>query len=341
MARTTSTLRAPVTISIAFVKGMLSGVRARGQSCDVFLADAGIAPELLEHASARVTAEQYVALFHSLADRLDDDLLGFLPRPLRRGSLALVVRSAAGEANLESAMHRATRTFGLLQEDVKLEVVRSGSLAGLALRFSDPSIAAPVFLHELMLRSLWRLFAWLAGGKFPIARFDFAFGSPAYAGSYGKIFTAPLQFEQPQSAFWFDASLLQQPVRRDAAALRAFLADARSNVVVPPRGDELIGARVRDHLQKSQPAWPDLAATAHALHVSPSTLQRRLAADGTSFQVLKDELRRDLAIVRLHTSTASLAELAYELGFADGAAFQRAFKNWTGSAPGAYRRGAK
>ena len=73
--------------------------------------------------------------------------------------------------------------------------------------------------------------------------------------------------------------------------------------------------------------------------MSTSTLQRRLASEGASFQSLKDELRRDMAIVRLNTSTISLGALAYELGFADSAAFQRAFKGWTGSAPGAYRRG--
>jgi AraC-like DNA-binding protein len=236
-------------------------------------------------------------------------------------------------------MRRTARTFGLLQDEVALEPVRAGALAGLALRFSDPSVARLTFAHELLLRSFWRLLAWLAGGKLPAARFDFAFENPPYAGSYGKVFPAPLHFEQQQSAFWFDAALLKQPVRRDAAALRAFLADARANVITPPRGDDLVSARVRRHLQRSQPAWPDLAATADALHMAPSTLQRHLATDGTSFQALKDELRRDLAIVRLNTSTVPLAALADELGFADSAAFQRAFKNWTGSAPGHYRRG--
>ncbi len=202
-------------------------------------------------------------------------------------------------------------------------------------------VAQPILrhLHELLLRVFWRLLAWLAGGRLPAARFDFAFESPPYAGSYGKIFPAPLQFEQRQSAFWFDAALLQHPVRRDETALRAFLTDAQANVVLPRRADDVVSTRVRSHLQQAQPAWPDLAATADALHMAASTLQRRLAIDGTSFQALKDELRRDLAIVRLNTSTVPLTALAYDLGFADSAAFQRAFKRWTGSAPGAYRHG--
>jgi AraC-like DNA-binding protein len=340
MTRSSSSLLLPpVTISIAFVHGMLSGVRAHGQPFEIFLADAGIDPQLLEQASARVTADQYVALFQSLTDRLDDDLLGFLSRPLRRGSFALLVRSAAGEDTLERAMRRTARTFGLLQTEVALELVQAGSLAEFTLRFADTSTARLIFLHELLLRIFWRLFAWLAGGKLPAVRFDFAFPSPSYASSYGKIFTAPLQFEQQQSGFWFDADRLSQPVRRDKAAVRAYLADARSNVIVPPRNDDLVSARVRRHLQRSQPSWPDLAATADALHMAPSTLQRRLAADGVSFQALKDALRRDLAIVRLNTTAVPLAALADELGFADSAAFQRAFKSWTGSAPGAYRGG--
>lgn len=108
--------------------------------------------------------------------------------------------------------------------------------------------------------------------------------------------------------------------------------------MLPRRKDDDVSTRVRMHLQKTMPAWPDLASTARALHMSVSTLQRHLMAERTTFQALKDELRRDLAINRLNTSAVPLVALAAELGFSDSAAFQRAFKCWTGSPPGAYRR---
>lgn len=331
-------LLSPVTVSITFVHGMLSGALARGLSCDTILLDAGIAPELLQQTSARVTSGQYVALFQLLTDYLDDDCLGFLSRPLKRGSFALIARSALGAPNLEVAIRRISRTFRLLQDDVVLEPVRAGDLAGLSLRFINPEITQPVFLHELLLRVFWRLLAWLAGDKLPTTHFDFAFESPHYADNYGKIFPASLHFAQHQSAFWFGAARLLDPIRRDESALRTFLADAQANVIVPRRSDDVVSARVRNFLQQTQPAWPDLATTAMDMHMAPSTLQRHLTSERTSFQMLKDKLRRDLAVVRLSTSKVPLGKLADELGFADSAAFQRAFKGWTGSAPGAYRR---
>lgn len=331
-------LRPPVTVPVAFVRGMVSGVHARGDCSDGYLAEAGIAPGLLQQDGARTTAEQYSHLFRLLVEGMDDECLGLLSRPLKRGSLALMVRSALGAPSLESAIRRMARTFHIVQDDMRMVLLSEGGHSGLSLQAVDPSRTHGVFLHELLLRVFWRVLAWLAGGSLRAEGFDFAFAAPPHADSYGKVFPATLRFGRPHSAFWFDAARLQDPVRRDEAALRAFIADAQSQVIVPKRGDDLVSSRVRDHLQRTVPAWPDLATVAQALHMAPSTLQRRLSAEGSSFQALKDELRRDLAIVRLNTSTVALTTLADELGFADSGAFQRAFKGWTGSAPGAYRR---
>ena len=73
------------------------------------------------------------------------------------------------------------------------------------------------------------------------------------------------------------------------------------------------------------------------LRFCQETSQRRLAEEHTSFRAVKDSLRRDMAIARLNSSQVPLAVLADELGFSDSAAFQRAFKGWTGVPPGSYR----
>ena len=335
-------LRPPVTIPIAAVQGMLSGVRARGDASPAWteglLDEAGIPPALLEEAGSRITAQHYTALFRLLMDRLDDESLGFLSRPLRRGSFSLVARSALGAPSLEVALRRVARSFRLLQDDVALVCLREGPLTGIGLAFNDVPAAHHNFLHELMLRVLWRLLAWLHGGPLKPRRFDFSFEQPPYAAMYAKIFPGPLQFSQPHSAVWFQGTALATPVRRDEQALGLFMQAAPGNVIAPWLSEQAVSSRVRAVLQRLSPAWPDLATTAKALHLSTSTLQRHLMAEGTTFQALKDQLRRDLAIVRLNTSTMPLAALAADLGFAVSAAFQRAFKSWTGSAPGSYRK---
>lgn len=327
----------PMTVSVAFVRSCLSGLSPQGDRCVKWLQAVGIDPALSADNRARVTLAQYSALLRLMSDECDDELLGLLPRRSKRGSFALQVRSAIGPHTLEVAIRHVVHTFRLLHDEIELVLLREDGLAGLALRVSAVGAAHP-FLQELLLRVYWRLLAWLVGGQLPPVRFDFAFARPAHADGYARIFPAPWRFEAPISALWFEESRLWMPVRRDEAALRTFVSNGLVNVIVPTR-DAGVAGRVRVYLQQTQPTWPDLEHTANALHMSASSLQRHLASENTSFQELKDQLRRDIAIFRLNTSSVPLATLASELGFAEAAAFQRAFKSWTGCAPGVYRRG--
>jgi AraC-like DNA-binding protein len=326
----------PMTVSTVLVRGMLAAIEAKGIPFESWLFEVGLSPQLLSSDEARITLDQYGRLLQTLMQRLDDEMLGFLSRPLKGGSFALLVRSAIRAATLEGAIRHLAHTFRLLNDDLTLRLIVEDTLAGVVLDFSNSAPAAYPFLHETLLRVYWCLFAWLAGGRLPLVRFDFAYPRPSYAAAYASIFPAPWLFEAECSGMWFAKSYLRMPVVRDEQAARGFVAGAPANIIVPTRDSGLAGA-VRMHLRLTQPQWPDLEQTARALNVSASTLQRHLAAAHTSFQAVRDEVRRDLAIYRLTTSAVSLAKLAGELGFADGASFQRAFKRWTGYAPGLYR----
>ena len=304
-------LRSPVTVPVSAVHGLLSGAYAQGLATPAWTAGvleaAGIAPERLAQSGARVTAAQCVALFSVLVETLGDECLDQLSRPLRRGSLALVARSTLGAPSLAVAMRRAANSFSLRQDDVVLACAHEPVLSGITLVVPDASRASQNFLHELPLRVFWRLLVWLQGGRLVPRRFDFSVKQPAYGADYARIFPAPLRFGQSHSGVWFDAAALATRVRRDAVALQAFLHAKPGNLVGPHLvGPHLVeqatSARVRALLHRASSDWPDLVSTAARLHMSVSALQRHLAAEATSFQTFKDQLHRDLAIVRLNTS---------------------------------------
>jgi AraC-like DNA-binding protein len=73
------------------------------------------------------------------------------------------------------------------------------------------------------------------------------------------------------------------------------------------------------------------------LNMTTHTLRRRLKDEGHSFQDIKDSIRRDRAMILLDNPALALQDIAIKLRFSEPAAFNRAFKKWTGLTPGVYR----
>src|SRR4051812_5079546 len=122
----------------------------------------------------------------------------------------------------------------------------------------------------------------------------------AFLGEVAKAFDKPAR--RPPSDF----------VRRVEAEIESLLADG--------------GARVD--------------AVAASLGLSRQTLYRRLKAEQVTFEGLMERVRRRLALRFVRDEGLSVKEAAWRLGFAEPAAFSRAFKRWTGKSPRDTRRRA-
>ncbi|MEY3521533.1 MAG: HTH-type transcriptional regulator VirS, partial [Pseudomonadota bacterium] len=83
---------------------------------------------------------------------------------------------------------------------------------------------------------------------------------------------------------------------------------------------------------------PSLEVVSDMLATTPQTLRRRLQREGQGYQMIKDALRRDVAVEFLTQSDLPLLEVAARVGFSEASTFHRAFKAWTGLTPGAYRQ---
>ena len=64
----------------------------------------------------------------------------------------------------------------------------------------------------------------------------------------------------------------------------------------------------------------------------------RKELEGQGYQMIKDALRRDVAVEFLTQTELPLLEVAAKVGFSEASTFHRAFKGWTGLTPGAYRQ---
>ncbi|NQD92998.1 helix-turn-helix domain-containing protein, partial [Pseudomonas sp. CrR25] len=193
------------------------------------------------------------------------------------------------------------------------------------------------FLVESLLLIWHRLGSWLIGQRIRLEQASFAYAEPAHSGEYDLLFPCPRRYTADSTSLLFHSRYLGMPLLQDERTLKQFLEHSPADLLARPDGGDCLISQIRRLLGRDCSSWPDLEAVAKQLHMSPQTLRRHLREEGSSFQELKDHLRRDLAIYHLGRDELSIQAIAEQLGFSEPSAFHRAFKKWTGLTPGAYR----
>lgn len=338
--------RTQATVAMGFVTGMLAGLVRRGTDPAPFLAATGID---LAAGSGRIPIDRYAALYNRLARELGDEAFGLFAQPMRPGSFEFLCRGCLSAPTLAEALSRAGRFLRLVLPELTVSVRRQHGAAELVIAethrlATDCDDPGRVFAFEWLLRLLHSLACWLAGRGLALDSVIFPYRKPPHFADYALIFTADSRFAPTVPGGTgtlvasFHANLLDLPVRRDEAALAAFLDGAPGKITTLYRRDREMVLRVRDLLRAALPATPTLDDIAARLHLSPRSLHRRLEEEGSGFRAIKDALRRDLALARLAKGRDSVARIAADLGYADPSAFYRACVDWTGLSPAGYRR---
>jgi AraC-like DNA-binding protein len=326
------------TVSMQFVVAAVA--RLSGEARVRVLELSGISPDLLGIPHARVPASAFSALWMTVARELDDEFFGLDRRRMKVGSFAQLCHAVLHAGTLEVALRRMLKGFGLFLDDVSAELRLEGKEAVVRVSSRIEPASARRFADETLLVMMHGLMCWLAGRRIPLTLAEFAHPRPPHAQEYAAMYSQRLRFGAPQTAVHFGAEHLAAPVVQDEAALKRFLRTAPQSVFVKYKNEQSWRERIRRRLRGSvgRTGWPRLEDVAQEFHVAPTTLRRRLEAEGTSYQGIKDDLRRDVAVHHLCGSQESVAEIASLLGFQETSAFHRAFKRWCGVQPGEYRR---
>ncbi|MBS0323057.1 MAG: AraC family transcriptional regulator [Proteobacteria bacterium] len=328
------------TVGIGFVTGMLSGFDRTGSSTDGVLREVEIAKSQLHNPEAHIALPRYAALYRRVSEALADEGFALFSRPLKPGSFEFLCRAVLSAPTLGEALERTARGLGLLLDDLAVQVEADEDSARLVIaqvRSLPVNEAGRVFAFEWLLRLIHGLAAWLVARPLALDSVIFPYPRPTHAADYARIFSPHCDFGGTQLEARFARHLLDLPLRRDEAALQAYLQEAPASITTLYQGDRALALHVRDALKAALPEIRPLPDLARALFMSPRTLHRRLEEEGSSYRAIRDGLRRDLAVEWLTKSERPLQQIAAELGFADAAAFYRAFSAWTGVGPRAYR----
>jgi len=174
----------------------------------------------------------------------------------------------------------------------------------------------------------------LAGKEWKITEVHLFREPPEQMEIFERSFRAPLRFEADHSAIVFPSADLTRPLPHADEVVYARALRELENLGGSSDA-ELLENKVHRLLHRllitgSGPAGIDLKAVAGLFAVHPRTLNRRLLAEGTTFNTLLAAARYEVARQLLRDTRMQIADIAFVLGYAESASFNRAFRRWSG-----------
>ncbi len=313
----------PLTRALEHVPGALAA----------FWSATDLTPEMVEDPEARVSPAQFCVAWAE-AQRLTGDpalalRIALATPPGAFGIVEYVCRSAP---TLGDALRQWVRYLGILDDAVEVGLIDEGEHG--ALRVIVESEAPAPASHELCFALVVRHAQGMLDGRFRAAEVRFSHQArPELLPRYRAFFDSKVRFGAEHTELLIPRAVLDTRLSTADASLLAILLPAADQKRARSTSDPPLTDQVRRGLRAAlRKGDAQLESIARGLGLTTRSLQRRLRDEGTSFQSMRDEMRRELADDYL-ARDLSVSEISFLLGFSEPSAFFRAFKRWTGVTP--------
>ena len=318
-----------------WVLAIVRAMRASGIEVEPVLAEIGMDPSLLEGGYSRYSQEQISQLWRkALALTGDEDFALRVAAEIRPATFHVVGYAMSCSATLGRALHRLARYCRLISDSATATITEAGDTTALEFLFDtggDPVIAQTI---DTVLAGILAFCRWILDDRIRPAEVRLQHGRPANDAGYRAFFQAEIHYGSTQNCIIFRREDLERPILAADEELASML-DTVANRYLEQRMSGRMGVRVRDLLIAGlADGIASKTDVARQLNLTERTLLRRLKAEGTTFADVLNGLRQELAFQYLERPGATIADVAYRLGFSDENTFSRAFKRWTGRRPG-------
>jgi len=243
--------------------------------------------------------------------------------------------------DLHETIVRAAEFCRLAAQGVaSLSLREEGEHAMFIMKTARPQNTAALVCDLLGLSLFHRLFGWLIGEEIKVTEVNMSFDESLRSELISGYFNIPITLGRKENSLTFPARELARPVVRTYPELQRFLEyfpydtnpiDSSEQPLAETLKLVYRGALVRGS------SLPTTVKVAKSLGLSPATLRRRLAAEGSSLHEVKESCRHELASELLQHSQLSTDEIAARVGFSGYKTFSHAFRQWTGSTAAEFR----
>ena len=242
-------------------------------------------------------------------------------------------------ANVAQAFHQTARYAAIASQGARLSVASDAET--LAISLSLTNVAMGEVARSVLLWGLTNLCMTpgrLVGSAVRPQAVTCAFPAPPSASLHDLREHFPFTFDREDNRVVFDRGVGELAIPSSDAELQALIVETMERhlgELGPPASlPQGLMTVLRGMLNGTMPTLASLSARAG---MSQRTLQRRLAESGTSFQELLQRVLRERSNDLLAGGRLSQTDIAFVLGYSEVSAFSRAYRSWTGHAPGAAR----
>jgi AraC-like DNA-binding protein len=328
----------PGMISTRVLMGPLALGSQLGFDVGELLREIGCEPSIIGEPDGWVPLRTARDLFGLLESRSGDSAVGLTAsRCVDPQTFDIFRYGGSSSTSMRSALEAFTRFFRILNTHARASISVSGNLLRLACS-SGPIGETGHHAADFVLSCVLFGFQDIVVEPLVPQAIELRRDAPADPARYDRHFGCPTRFGASEDAIVFSKEILACSTKRPDPNLNALLhrhlAELEKRI---PHADDLLGEIEHLVMQELSTGRLTLDVIALRLRTSRRSLQRRLESEGTSFREIIERIRQRLAESYLKTSTATIADIAYLLGYANVGAFHRAFVGWLGVSPSVYR----
>jgi AraC-like DNA-binding protein len=332
----------PATGNPSIVAGLFARVLEVGVTCGLdrkqLLGELGVDPAVLEDRDNRLPVETFARLWQVVATRCPDRILALeWLRAWKITDAGLMGYLLSHLRTVREAAETMGRYGHLVNQGASARLVEGSPTSRICYSLV-PVLLGTQHAAEVILASLTSFLRGVGGQEFRPAAVRVPHPATPRTPALERFFGVEIRHEAGEVSLEVENQILDRPLPGADPVLAAYLRKQVEAVVqqvdAPNAASQECARRIAERLGGGEPSQ---AAIAKQMAMSERTLQRRLQAEGTTFNELLEQARRTIACSYLADRKLAAYEVSFLLGYSEPATFFRAFKRWTGKTPQQYR----